>query len=1670
MSQRTRKLVAILVGMLILVMDTTVGAVSNHDIESSTDGSFLESGIGYAEPSHCEIVDCIGKDRLPKHTPLDSRPPVMDYGWWMDYSYDANKDGMDDRLQLIQSNKRESISKTAIMGDDGRMTVAIIVHYAWHPGNSDVEAIHGVLFENGWEEAGSWFMVMDHLDAIVLDHVPVNALDPILALDGVVLVEEQNVIVPYLDKAAKGSKVRSSAVYEDAIRGLGYHGSGIVIAILDTGVDNEHFSLDDFSDNNNDNTKDPDDLEDPKWLAGCDSTGIGQSGCNDEDPDDGDGHGTHVAGIALGTGDRTRVNQGYAPGSYLVDVKVMQDYGGSNSQSVLAGLQWVINNKDTDWGNNESSNGIQIVSMSFGRRDDGFTDSNDNGDSAEAQLVNQASEGGLVCVAAIGNDGANNVNSVGAADTAITVGWIDDKNTISRSDDVISENSNYGPRTDDADGDRFDELKPWVVAPGSNINSAKNGESSGIIPGSENNRASDDYESLSGTSMSTPAVAGLIAIMMEIGEERGMEFMSEELIEEGKGIERYEAIRYYLRTASEFRSSWSIDDTFEGNSWNEKYGFGIIDGGAIAQTMFNLDTNGSGGPGWPRQGHWVEIESPNAFSWVIEGQTYNLRGHINEHGEANGTIQEILVSVEMEFKRSAQTPKESISLLNWSNPIIIRDSTNNDAMSNWTAMFEIPELPEEYLDKMVVANVAARNDLDRWSNITEFEYPVGRLNITMGGPSGQKGLSGTVDVEGEFQSVGNATIQWRLDNNDWVDAITYHDGRWGEEDLEGTKHAYSSRTEDDEPNPSWQGHGYCAHMFRRVQNSQQQDGSILAKCANDDYGWTKWEFKWDTTLHKDESYRLSVRLVSATGVMSEEIRRTVTLDNTPPTPDLQFVSGSITVQEYGVPMKEAYVNTFLEVRAKIRNTGDKAATDVGVILEEWEARRDEYIIPLINSGEYVDLVLYWNPSQAGDARIVINIDPYGQIEELDETNNELVGVFPVIARPEGVDLTVRTGAITTDPAVPRPFEQTVVNVRVDNLGSTDALGVEATLEELSDRGWERVSSASVGSIQGGYYSELAFLMIPNRTGPIDLRVSLVLDDGSDMNWDNNARIKTILVDQTILTGPKVVEFEVGEEPVSVVRIDEENGILITDKGGEMSLFKMSNNNDLERCSNLLDDRWTGDLVTRTTDDGFAHIVWTRRFLDSYGFLMQTLSYTTIDATCKTSPVQDLLPGLPLTDGKYWGVDMDIRDSEIVIAGYHRDIFTGGTMGDETNIFLLYSEAPATPDDWTLSSELIDNLDIPTYAADRLAIEFGLDDSMHLLYQSIRNDSTGEERLGLWYAHGELGQPNWAYRKSVGDEASLPKMVVIADDKEETETIVALWREGDSQGSELFCVVTDSTFSVIEGLETTIPARGMSGLDVAETDRGVQVFFDRVGPGGPQVEYGIIDYEDGLIGLSNKIITGQIGIVGRSDDLGETTLVLPSSGDWQFRSLIDDGLTQKEGGFTEQIRSSLGLDQESFEILVIGVAFAVLILGFVTLASMTAQGLGWARRRRALESKDSVKIEDDVVDLIDDSDLAVSANEVEIVAPLKEESDEMDDGAARRRSRRSERMSGDIEVATEEEVASDEEAEIDAFVSKSKLGETGSQVVCTSCSGRFAVGVGVSSAKCPICDERVSLIR
>ena len=141
---------------------------------------------------------------------------------------------------------------------------------------------------------------------------------------------------------------------------------------------------------------------------------------------------------------------------------------------------------------------------------------------------------------------------------------------------------------------------------------------------------------------------------------------------------------------------------------------------------------------------------------------------------------------------------------------------------------------------------------------------------------------------------------------------------------------------------------------------------------------------------------------------------------------------------------------------------------------------------------------------------------------------------------------------------------------------------------------------------------------------------------------------------------------------------------------------------------------------------------------------------------------------------------------------------------------------------------------------------------------------------------------------------------------------------------------------------------------------------------------MIDIEEGWIGFSDTVVRGQMNCADRSDDSSETSIVVFSSGRWQIRTLIDDGGSKRNSDLSDQLRSSLGLDQESFEILLIGVALSILILGIVTLAGVSAQGLRWAGRRSTVNKGDTVVMEDDVIDLLEDSDLKVGPLEVEIV--------------------------------------------------------------------------------------------
>ena len=205
---------------------------------------------------------------------------------------------------------------------------------------------------------------------------------------------------------------------------------------------------------------------------------------------------------------------------------------------------------------------------------------------------------------------------------------------------------------------------------------------------------------------------------------------------------------------------------------------------------------------------------------------------------------------------------------------------------------------------------------------------------------------------------------------------------------------------------------------------------------------------------------------------------------------------------------------------------------------------------------------------------------------------------------------------------------------------------------------------------------------------------------------------------------------------------------------------------------------------------------------------------------------------------------------------------------------------------------------------------------------------------------------------------------------------------------------------------------------------------------------------------------------RSEDSGETMMILSSSDGWQIRTLIDDGSAKQGGSLSDQLRSSLGLDQESFEILVIGVALAILILGMVTLVGLSAQGVRWAGRRGSIDQDANVVMEDDVVDLVGEADLSIDSDEVEIV---HEEADVIGvSGRESRRSRREKRSSEEGELLGSGGSDTIEPVLEIPSPDSPVLVPAAGHVTCQGCRSRFVTEPGVMSMKCPVCGTKVSL--
>jgi serine protease AprX len=298
-----------------------------------------------------------------------------------------------------------------------------------------------------------------------------------------------------LDRPIVGSMERTSrTVRASEVRStLGYEGTGVGVAVIDSGVTPSH----------------PD-------LAGAD--GVPRISAfvdfvkQQDTPYDDFGHGTHVAGIIAGNGGQSNgARAGIAPGASLVVLKALDEDGAGLTSNVIAALGYAVSHK--------SALNLRIVNLSLAT---GIHESYDTDPLALA--TRRAVEAGLVVVASAGNVGRDpaglaayaGVTAPGNAPWVLTVGASNHMGTDDRSDDTVAAFSSRGPTA-------IDNLaKPDILAPGVGTESLSAPGSSlydrysaYLIPGTDTTSSSLPYLSLTGTSMSAPVVAGAVALMLQ---------------------------------------------------------------------------------------------------------------------------------------------------------------------------------------------------------------------------------------------------------------------------------------------------------------------------------------------------------------------------------------------------------------------------------------------------------------------------------------------------------------------------------------------------------------------------------------------------------------------------------------------------------------------------------------------------------------------------------------------------------------------------------------------------------------------------------------------------------------------------------------------------------------------------------------------------------------------------------------------------------------------------------------------------------------------------------------------------------------------------------------------------------------------------------------------------
>ena len=294
-------------------------------------------------------------------------------------------------------------------------------------------------------------------------------------------------------EARSGAELTENVIQVNApkVWEMGYTGEGILVAILDTGVNYEH-----------------PDLADHLWDGGSQYPNHGfDSYNNGKETMDRRGHGTHCAGIICGDGNSGEKQTGVAPNVTLMCIKALSDEGSANANSICSGMEFAV------------EHGADVLSMSLGIANASVTDR-----TIIRQTCVNVLEAGVIASVAAGNEGEKlNSNPVpdnvrvpgscpapwihpdqqgnaGGTSCVVSVGAVDKNDkvaSISSRGPVTWQNTSYA---DYAYNPGIGLIRPDVCAPGKDIVSL--------------DYNSNGYVKMTGTSMAAPCVAGVISLML----------------------------------------------------------------------------------------------------------------------------------------------------------------------------------------------------------------------------------------------------------------------------------------------------------------------------------------------------------------------------------------------------------------------------------------------------------------------------------------------------------------------------------------------------------------------------------------------------------------------------------------------------------------------------------------------------------------------------------------------------------------------------------------------------------------------------------------------------------------------------------------------------------------------------------------------------------------------------------------------------------------------------------------------------------------------------------------------------------------------------------------------------------------------------------------------------